>query len=515
LRDKDLVSAASTVELNRRPSRAPNYFAENRALVDLADVMAGSPVRILQELSNAALQLCHAHSAGLSLLEAEDDRARFHWRAISGEWAAHVGGGTPREFGPCGTVLDRNMPLPFSHPERDFPYFAEVSPLIEEGLLLPFYVDGQPWGTLWVVLHDGSRHFDSEDLRVLTSLGKFAGAAYQTMLSVKATLASNKELKRSDAAMERFTAIVESSDDAILSMNLNGVIKSWNPGAERLFGYTAEEAVGNPIAMLIPAGRLDEEPGILARIRRGEHVDHYETRRVRKDGGLVDVSLTVSPIKDAAGRVIGASKIARDITDQKLSQARQDLLLGEMQHRVRNTFSMVQSIAMQTLRETSSEERASFIARLLSLSRAHDLLTKENWDRASLIDLVAGAVEPFRPDDPGRILVSGPQVRFDPGRAMLITMVVHEMATNAAKYGALSNSEGRVRITWDLDAEHPGVVNFHWRESGGPTVVPPKRRGFGSRLIAAAFKSESDRAELQFLAGGLVCSLRFGLVTAP
>jgi GAF domain-containing protein len=215
--DRDIVSAVSTVELSRRPSRKPNYAAESKALVGLARTMANFPDLILQGLSDTALTLCDAHSAGLSLLEDEDDRRNFHWRAISGDWACHLNGGTPREFGPCGTVLDRNVPLVFSHPERDFPYFGEVRPPLEDALLLPFYIDGEARGTIWVVFHDPERKFDAEDLRILTNLGNFASLAYQTVLSLKAARSAARLQARSDETMQRFTAIIASSDDAIIS----------------------------------------------------------------------------------------------------------------------------------------------------------------------------------------------------------------------------------------------------------------------------------------------------------
>jgi PAS domain S-box-containing protein len=125
-----------------------------------------------------------------------------------------------------------------------------------------------------------------------------------------------------------------------VSKNLDGIITSWNRGAERVFGYTAQEAVGQPVTMLMPPERADEEPGILARIRRGEKIDHYETIRQRKDGRFVDISLTVSPIRDLRGNVIGASKIARDISDRKRAEERQDLLLSEMDHRIKNLFAL-------------------------------------------------------------------------------------------------------------------------------------------------------------------------------
>lgn len=506
---RDIVSATSTVELSRRPSRPPNHAAENSALVDLARILASSPDRILQKLSDTALTLCRAQSAGLSLLEDDDQKKNFHWRAISGEWASHRNGGTPRDFGPCGTVLDRDMPLLFSHPERDFPYFSEVSPLLEDALLIPFYIDGTARGTIWVVSHDPRRRFDAEDLRVMTNLGNFTGLAYQTVLSLRASRKSEQALADADAAMRRFAAIIESSDDAILSKSLNGIITSWNKSAERLFGYTSEETIGKPVTMLIPPDRLSEEPEILSRIRDGKRINHFDTKRVHKDGHLLDISLTISPIRNDAGEIIGASKSARDITDRKHAQDMQGFLVEEMKHRIKNTLATVQAIAMQTLRGTPAEERNGFIARLHSLSNAHDVLTRENWDRASLFDLANRAVEPFRTKNRDCISICGPEVWLDATKSTLVTMVLHELATNASKYGALSTNMGLVSITWDRQAEKPENIELVWQESGGPVVVPPAHQGFGSRLIETVLKSELGNPQLKFLSTGMFCTLSF------
>ena len=180
---------------------------------------------------------------------------------------------------------------------------------------------------------------------------------------------------RADTAQNYFAAIVESSDDAIVSKDLGGIIRSWNKGAERVFGYTAQEAVGQHVSLLIPDDRLDEEPGIIERIRRGERVDHYETVRRRKDGSFIDVSLTVSPVKNASGQVVGASKIARDVTEKRRAEQARELLLHEIKHRVKNTLGTVQAIAAQTFRDGPRAERDAFAGRLRALSHAHDLLT--------------------------------------------------------------------------------------------------------------------------------------------
>ncbi|MGE0233682.1 MAG: PAS domain S-box protein, partial [Flavobacteriaceae bacterium] len=169
---------------------------------------------------------------------------------------------------------------------------------------------------------------------------------------------------RDRQGLSQLASIVESSNDAIVSKDLDGIIQSWNRGAERLFGYRPEEAIGKSVTILIPSDRLGEEADILARIRRGERVETYETIRQRKDGSQLQVSLTVSPVKDVDGRVIGASKIARDITDRKAAEEQQKLLIAEMRHRIKNSLATVQSIASQTLRSASPEERAACIGRL-------------------------------------------------------------------------------------------------------------------------------------------------------
>jgi signal transduction histidine kinase len=171
-----LESVLSTGELNARPSRPADYETENRALVAVAQHMADSPRTTLQKLVEVALDVCRAGSAGVSLLSKENDN--FFWPAVAGEWKPHIGGGTPRHFGPCSVVFDRNAVQLFTHPERYYPYLIPVSPPIEEALLTPFYVQGKAVGVVWVVAHGTDRKFDAEDVRFMDSLGRFAAVAY-------------------------------------------------------------------------------------------------------------------------------------------------------------------------------------------------------------------------------------------------------------------------------------------------------------------------------------------------
>jgi PAS domain S-box-containing protein len=315
-----LESILCTEELRRRTPRRPDYEKENRALVSLAQALSDSPRTVLQTLADTMLDIFDAGSTGISLLTKEDGGKCFYWPAIAGNWKPHIGGGTPRDFGPCGDVLDRNTTLLFGRLEQRYTYFQPVTPSVQEALLIPFYVNRVAVGTIWAVAHDEERKFDTEDERLMKSLGKFASSAYQILESLDAlTFQAAKSLKAERAA-GLLSAIVNSSDDAIIGKNLDGTITSWNPGAERIFGYAASEAVGQNISLIIPSDRWSEETMIVERLNRGERVDHFETVRMRKDGTELDVSLTISLLKDRDGRVIGASKVARDITERKTAQ---------------------------------------------------------------------------------------------------------------------------------------------------------------------------------------------------
>jgi PAS domain S-box-containing protein len=427
--------------------------------------------------------------------------------------------------------------------------------------------------------------------------------------------------KQADAANARLAAIVDSSDDAIVGKTLDGVITSWNGGAEQVFGYAGHEVIGKSVTLLIPVDRHYEENRILERIRRGERVGHYETVRRRKDGHLIEVSLAVSPVRDTGGRIIAASKIARDITERKRverdlsdffenasvalhwvgpdgvilranrrelemlgydhdeyvgrhitefhvdqaaiadilkrlsagevisnypSQLRckdgsvrdvvidssvlwendrfihtrcfttdvtarkkaeqaQRMLVGELQHRVKNTLATVQAMASQTLHSATAAERESFVARLHALGNAHDVLTQENWSRAPLRDVVCSALEPFQKE---RIAIVGPNVALAASQALVMTLVLHELATNAVKYGALSNTTGRVRIDWTIEEGSNGArLHFCWEERGGPVVKEPRERGFGSRLIGVSL----EESQITFAPEGVTCTLEISL----
>ncbi|HRO04973.1 MAG TPA: PAS domain S-box protein, partial [Terricaulis sp.] len=279
-----------------------------------------------------------------------------------------------------------------------------------------------------------------------------------------------------DAA--RLAAIVSSSDDAIVSKTLDGIVTSWNASAERIFGYTPEEMIGQSITKIIPPELLSEEHHIISELRQGKRVQHFETVRVGKDGRKLHLSITVSPVRDSQGHIIGASKVARDISEHKRAQEIQRLLIDELNHRIKNTLATVQAIAQQTLRRAPNPESfvQSFNGRIQALARAHGLLTGNSFQSAEMSDIAREqlALEGW---DRTRVSWSGPLVRLEAQPALHLALVLHELGTNARKHGALSSEHGRVSVRWTVERAQRPLLRVVWEETGGPLVSPPATRG--------------------------------------
>ena len=424
-----------------------------------------------------------------------------------------------------------------------------------------------------------------------------------------------------------YAALVESSEDAIIATDCDGTVIAWNPAAERLYGYSAAEMIGQSVRCLLPADRKDEEDRIFKRIRAGESVDQYYTRRLRRDGSIVDVSVRVSPVRDASGTVIGGSKIVRDATqelaDQKrlreseerfrmlaenISQlawiARADghiywynqrwydytgttleemegwgwqkvhhpdevdrvtevisrsfaegtdwedlfplrskdgtyrwflsralpirgddgeivawfgtntditeqreqaeqirLLLNEVNHRSKNMLGTVQALARRTAKSGADDFVSRFENRVRSLSVNQDILVRREWREVPMDELVHGQLD-FLMDAPGEIIASGPDCSVSPAAAEVIGMALHELATNALKYGALSSVAGCVSVSWSTDES--GHLVIQWEESGGPPVAEPVHKGFGTTILYDVPKRHLARdIVLEYRHGGL------------
>jgi PAS domain S-box-containing protein len=245
-----------------------------------------------------------------------------------------------------------------------------------------------------------------------------------------------------------------------------------------------------------------------------------EKRLIRRNGSVIWVDVRSSTVRDAAGRFLYGIRVVQDITERRNAEMRQKLLLDELNHRVKNTLATVQSLALQTLRGAGSPEqfRRTFEARLVALSKAHNLLTTRNWEGANIEEIVKEQLAPYAAD-PARLVLAGDSVKLTPRAALTLSMVIHELATNAAKYGALSSPRGRVEVRWSIDrtvssTDSPGVARLTWAESGGPPVKPPARPGFGSKLIERSTSELDGTARLEFMPAGLRYCLTLPLSSA-
>lgn len=365
---------------------------------------------------------------------------------------------------------------------------------------------------------DGSRIVAVVNIEVIRDAAGTTVGAVNTFRDSSGGRDRSSMSDEAEKAIHRLAAIVESSEDAILAKDLDGVITDWNRGAQELYGYTAREVVGKPVTVLIPDERHDEEPAILARIRRGERIEPYETVRRRKDGSMIDISLSVSPIVDRLGRVIGASKIARDITGKKRAEEQQVLLLREMNHRVKNLFTLSGSLVKLSARSggTADDLVAALQERFGALARAHSLTLPATMDQGSrgpaattLHALLDTIVSPFaeagdtaRP----RVVLTGPDMPVSGSAVTSVALLFHEFATNAAKYGAFAAPQGRVTIECTETDETHVVI---WRETGAlPHDFEPGREGFGSLLARTAITGALGGSfTREFTGTGLVITL--------
>lgn len=258
-------------------------------------------------------------------------------------------------------------------------------------------------------------------------------------------------------------ALVESSSDAIISKTLDGIVTSWNSSAERTFGYTADEMIGQSILKIIPPDRQDEEELILGRIRRGDRLEHFETRRRRKDGRLIDIALTVSPIKDEHGRILGASKIARDISEERRARETQRLLMREVNHRSKNLLAVVEAMVRRSVYRTPPAVFARRVsARISALSRTQDLIVRGDWLGVDLNELVHAHALLTHPETMAHYTISGPALRISPSAAQALGLALYELFEGASlRLKAVTG--GKVVVTWVGD-QSDQALQFSWIE---------------------------------------------------
>ena len=541
-----LQAILRTEELNRRPRRAPDYETENRALSALVQALAEAPQTILQTLAEKVLEVFAAGSAGLSLLT--KDGKSFYWPAIAGGWQPHIGGGTPRNFGPCGDVLDCNAPMLFKHWEWRYPYLQVATPLAEEGLLVPFYVAGKAVGTIWAISHDERRKFDAEDLRLLESLGRFASAAYHAM-QLQGVEALNAELRRAEKTLveseSRFRQMIDALPAAIYTTDAEGRLTHFNQLAVEFSGrmpqlgtdeYCVTWRLYNPDGTPLPHNQC---PMAIA-LKEGRAIRGAEVIVERPDGTRAWVTPYPTPMRDAEGKITGGINMVVDITERKKTEAalresdrRKDEFLATLSHELRNPLAAIHT-AVELLREAGGDaavagQAQGILARqvghmtrlvddLLELSRVTSGSITLQPETVKLADVVASAIETSKPgiESAGHKLeVSLPE---EPvvllADAVRLNQILANLLNNAARY---TPPGGRIWLSVQREA---GSAVVSVRDSGigiAPEMLPrvfdmftqgsirnrPAQGGLGIGLSLARKLVEMHGGSIEARSGGL------------
>ncbi len=374
--------------------------------------------------------------------------------------------------------------------------------------------EGRATDERWLIRRDGSRFFALGELLPLHD-GELLG--FLKILRDRTAQRQAEEALR--GSEERYRLIVESARDyAIFTTNLEGRITTWNRGAREVLGWEEADALGRPNAILYtPEDHLAGVPEAEMAEALAQGRSEHDRWHLRADGVRIWGTEVVTPLQDGRGGTHGFLKILRDRTDQKRDEEQRRLLLAELNHRVKNTLAIVQSFVTQTARGTDSAAvlREALDSRLEALANLHGLLTREAWRGAGLADVVQATMAPFEANA-GQVQVRGPELRLVPNAAMVLSMALHELATNAVKYGALSVPDGRVEVSWSLDrpADAPGgaMLDLLWRERGGPPVGAAPTRGFGSRLVETGVTYQlGGDVRLLFEPAGVECRFRIPL----
>jgi PAS domain S-box-containing protein len=313
---------------------------------------------------------------------------------------------------------------------------------------------------------------------------------------------------RSDLNALHSAVLASSTDYAIIALDRDGLVTLWNEGARRIMQWTEDEILGRPAHIFftpeeVTAGVPEAEMSMALQVGKGEDERWHE----RKDGSKFWATGLMMPLRTTEGRHLGYIKILRDQTDARHAEEHRQLMIGELNHRVKNSLAVVQGIVSHTLRAASSPEaaRRSVMERLTILSRAQDTLTRTSWDGAPVREIVELATAPLSPGE-GRLHLAGPDFDLGSRAVLALTMALHELGTNALKYGALSNDIGSVTVSWRVDDDH---FSLTWTEQGGPLVVAPKRRGFGSRLIESGLaRGLGGKASLDFRPQGVCWTIQ-------
>jgi PAS domain S-box-containing protein len=404
-----LESILCTEELLSRPRRPPDYEKENRALTALASALVDPKANVLQILAETILDVTQCDSSGLSLLT--KDGKKFYWPAIAGMWKPHIGGGTPRDFGPCGDVLDRNRTLLFRHFERRYPYLTPVIPAAEECLLVPFYVGGKAVGTFWGIMHSDRRKFDAEDERLMNTLGHFASLAYQTVESIDELKLQIAEREKAEAAARELASGLQAKIRRLVDANIIGIfifdlenrIIEANDAFLQMVGYDREDFVSGRVRWtdLTPPEWRDRHARARAELKMTGTVQPYEREYFRKDGSRVPALIGSARIEESGNEVVA---FVLDLTERKRAAEALREVQMELAHanRVATMGQLTASIAHEVRQPiTATEVNARTALRWLSARppeleearQALDRIVRDSGRADAVIDRIRALVK--------------------------------------------------------------------------------------------------------------------------
>lgn len=356
-----------------------------------------------------------------------------------------------------------------------------------------------------IVCRDGS-------VRWISSRGRFfldASGNPERMVSLSFDVTQRKTAERTNAEL---ASIVASSIDAIVSIDLAGRVTSWNAGAERLFDLPSHEIIGRTLRGVFDSMSAEERAGHFQRLIAGD-AHEFELRKERPGAEPLDLSVTSAPMRDGEGEIIGASLIIRDVSVQKHREEHVRFLMRELTHRSKNLLAVIQAMARQSVTRgmTPEEFVRRFTDRLAGLAGSHDLLSSVDWKGASLMDLIRSQLSHYEDLFGSRILLEGEDITIRPSAAQNIGIALHELSTNAAKYGALSNESGTVTISW---SDASDTLHLTWREMGGPLVKAPTRQGFGQTVMdKITGRALGGKSAVEFAPDGVVWRLEAAMAS--
>jgi two-component sensor histidine kinase len=507
-----LEDTLMTSELTRRRSRMPDYASENSVLVALAREMAVNPCNLLQTLVDKTVNLCSAGTAGISVLKTDTDGEHLACAASSGVYAPNAGSRIPRHFSPSGTTLDRNAPQLFLYPARYFTYFPQVATPVIEVLVVPIYVSGRPCGTVWIMTHDATRHFDAEDVRLLTSLSAFASAGLQVMsaLEIEQTnrvwcgreaptktarlghLSTAISQQQPAGAIHRtgewpFQRLLEKLPAAAYTCDPDGLITYFNPHAVKFWGRAP--TLYDPVDRFCGSFKLFATDGapiaheacwMALALKMNQEYNGHEIVIERPDGQRLIALAYANPMHDETGALLGAVNVLVDITERKQAEAQlqaslheKEVLLKEIHHRVKNNLQVIASLLyLQSDQLKDPADLALFEDtqnRVKSMALVHESLYRTGdlarFNFAHYIEsLTSHLFQAHVAESSGICLAMElDEVVLDVDTAIPCGLILNELLTNAFKYAFPDGRSGTIHITLRAADEH---VTLSVRDTG-------------------------------------------------